>query len=82
MKQTPIIKVTRAEVESSTSIGGGPEVARIDVDTVDAGFSKFSRFWVSLRINKQGRPVVTVTTKLRDGKQVSKSVTGAFKSGI
>jgi hypothetical protein len=54
------------------------EAAMVDVKTDDG---KVGRFWVSVRI-KNGRPVCSVHTKPNkdDGKQISKRVTGMYKT--
>ena len=68
------IKMTAEEVETSTSLATGAEAAEINVEHEDG---KVTRFFVSLRINKQGRATCEVATSIRDGNQtISKRVTG------
>jgi hypothetical protein len=72
----PVISIGRDEVEARSSIGGGPEVAVVEVE--DPTTSIRSRFWVSATI-KHGRPVLVVTTRptSRDTNVMSRT-TGMF----
>jgi hypothetical protein len=52
----------------------GCHVADVDVDNGDG---TYSRFYLSVRINKRGQPVFEVATAYASDKVVSKSVIGA-----
>lgn len=68
---SPVITMTREEVERKTGLGGGPEVLRLEVDG--------AMFWLSVKVNKQGRPVATISTELSGGKTVRREVTGTCR---
>lgn len=56
-------------------------VAKIEIEN-DEGLT--ARFWISIHLNKQGRPVLEVLTKGHDRddagpKEVAKDVTGTWK---
>lgn len=69
----PVVTIDGDEVESRSSLGGGPGVARVDVK---GDLGKIARFWVSVSI-KNGRPVLSVSTVVGE-KQVSRKLTGSF----
>lgn len=70
---SPVIVMTREEIEQKSGLGGGPEVLKLEVEEADGSRGVF---WLSVRINKQGRPVATISTEPSEGKTVRKEVTG------
>lgn len=70
---SPVITMTREEVEQKSGLGGGPEVVKLEVEGTDG---LRAVFWLSVKINKQGRPVATISTEPTEGKTVRKEVTG------
>lgn len=71
----PILTTTVAEIEQRTGMAGGPELVQIQVED-EQGL--LTRFWVNVRINRRGQPVLTVSTARGDD-TVRKSVTGTKK---
>lgn len=71
----PIVNMDSTEVGQRG--GHGLEAAVLDIED-EGGLS--ARFWVRVYINKNGRPVASVSTKpdKHMEKQVTKSVTGTF----
>ena len=53
---TPVLSATGSEIDMGTSLGGGPEVIRLDV--VDNG--RLARVWVRLSLTKRGAVRVTL----------------------
>ncbi len=76
MTLSPVITMTREEIEQKTGLGGGPEVVRLDVEGADG---LWAVFWLSVKINKQGRPVAVLSTEPSEGKTVRKEVTGTCR---
>ena len=56
---TAEIQITAEDAERMTGGGGGPTVAEIDVINKDG---TYSRFFITIGINKQNRPVCEVST--------------------
>jgi hypothetical protein len=69
-----ILTATAAEIEEKTGMTSGCHVADVDVENADGSCS---RFFLSLRINKRGQPVLEVATSHASDRTVSKSVVGA-----
>ena len=68
------INTTIEEVEERSGFTSGADTAEIDVVHGDG---RVTRFFVSLRVNGQGRAVCEVATNSRDGiHSTSKRVTG------
>jgi hypothetical protein len=70
------IETTPEEIEAKTGMATGMEVATIDVRHLDDGIT---RFWVTLRITKNGRIKCEVATNVigsRCNATKSKSLTG------
>lgn len=60
----PILYVDKETIEERTSHGGGPTLMRVEVIAEDG---KLGRFWIAARINKEGVPVLTVSTERDEG---------------
>ncbi len=72
---SPVITMTREEIEQKSGFSGGPEVVRLNVENSNGSRAVF---WLSVRINKQGRPVAMISTELCEEKTVRKEVTGKW----
>lgn len=70
---SPTVEVDTAEVARLSGMGGGPEVVRV---RVEGGEGLCATFWVSVHLNRQGRPVATLSTSPSAGRVVRRSVTG------
>jgi len=73
MVRDAILTLTAAEIEERTGMTSGCHVADVDVENADG---TYSRFFLSVRINKRGQPVLEVATNRASDQTVSKSVTG------
>lgn len=69
----PILKLTDTEVESLTGMAHGALIAEVHITNGD----KVSKFWVSARINKQGRPVLETHTNV--GNSRGTKITGSWR---
>jgi len=68
-----ILTTTSAEIEEKTGMTSGCHVADVDVEDADG---LYSRFFLSVRINKRGQPVLEVATSHARDRTVSTSVVG------
>lgn len=71
----PEIEITREQAEAWSGSGGGPQVVEIDV--IDGG--KYSRFFISIGINKRRQAVCEVATNVANLRSVRKTVTATNK---
>jgi len=79
MVRDAILTLTAAEIEEKTGMTSGCSVADVDVENADG---TYSRFFLSVRINKRGQPVFEVATSYASDRTVSKSVVGAKRKMI
>ena len=68
-----IIETTPEEIEEGTGMATGLEVATIEVAHYDGSIT---RFFISLRSNKQNRAICEVATNKKDGTTTSRRLTG------
>ena len=67
------LTLTPTEIEHDTGMTRGCHVADVDVDNGDG---TYSRFFLSIRMNKRDQPVFEVASASASDKVVSKSVVG------
>ena len=72
------IQITAEDAERMSGGGGGPTVAEIDVIHGD----KYSRFFISIGINKRGQAVCEVSTNTANLNSTRKTVTATRKRPI
>lgn len=66
-----VLELRREEIERD-------EVELVQIDIVDQ-HGQTGRFWIDLRLSQKGAPVITVTTKTHDGKDLKKVQSGFWK---
>lgn len=74
----PEIEINAEQAEAWSGSGGGPQVAEVDVIIGD----KYSRFFISIGMNKRGQAVCEVATNVANMKSVRKTVTATRKSPL
>jgi hypothetical protein len=73
----PRIEISREQAEEWSGAGGGPTVVEIDVVDGD----KYSRFFISVGINKRGQAVCEAATNVKE-RTVFKRVTATRKQPL
>lgn len=73
------LTLTTAEIEEKTSMSSGCHVADVDVENADG---TYSRFFLSVRINKRDQPTFEVATNRANDQTVSKSVVGTKRKKL
>jgi hypothetical protein len=74
-RPSPHVYVDAEEVEAKTGHATSAEMAIVEIIGADG---KVGRFWIGARLNKQGRPVVDVSTNVGD-RTTTKKLTGAWR---
>lgn len=78
-QDTPEILITAEDAERMTGGGYGPTVAEIDVINKDG---TYSRFFITIGINKRNQAVCEVCTNRRDLTNTRKTVTAMRRDPI
>lgn len=74
-KPVPDIYIDEEEVEQRTGMNSGADVTRIHVIGENG---KTAKFWLDVKINKQGRPILVAATNVGDKTNVKK-LTGQWR---